>query len=67
MNYECTYNNYFQVNDGNQLEQVTLSYIEKIIMAIDSSKDPTKSTLGPVFLIILLLKLSFIFWVVIIN
>ena len=39
----------FPSEDGNQFEQVTfLSYIEKIIMAIDSSKDPNKSTLGPI-------------------
>lgn len=39
----------FPSEDGNQFEQVTfLSYIEKIIMAIDGSKDPNKSTLGPI-------------------
>ncbi len=39
----------FPSEDGNKLQQVTfLNYIENIIMEMDSYKDPSKSTLGPI-------------------
>ncbi|TYR79968.1 aspartate aminotransferase family protein [Priestia megaterium] len=39
----------FPSEDGDKLQQATfLNYIEKLIMTIDSYKDPNKSTLGPI-------------------
>lgn len=39
----------FPSEDGNKVQQVSfLNYIERLIIEMDSFKDPTKSTLGPI-------------------